>query len=73
MIKLREEIMRPELTWQAAIIEMMKRPDKVAKLGKPAGFGHSSVKAPPKVVKLVSRPLPAAHVPSDDEDMIDLD
>jgi hypothetical protein len=67
------QCMRIWLMWQSEILELLKRSDKVAKLGKPAGFGHSSVRAPPKVVQSASIPSLAAPKPIDDEDMIDLD
>jgi hypothetical protein len=56
---------------------MLKRPDQGSRLGKPAGMGFSSVKAPP--VPLVakpptSRPIAApARSEEDDEEMVDLD
>lgn len=55
---------------------MLKRPDQGSRLGKPAGMGFSSVKAPPVVAKPpVARALSKAAGPAvdDDEQMIDLD
>jgi minichromosome maintenance protein 10 len=58
---------------QAEAIEMLRRPDKAAKLAKPAGMGFSSVKAPAVPTKMKTV-LPAAKpLRDDDEDMIDLD
>jgi hypothetical protein len=57
---------------------MLKRPDQGSRLGKPAGMGFSSVKAPP--VLPVSKPPiasatanPTRQAADDDEDMVDLD
>jgi hypothetical protein len=62
---------------QAEAIDMLKRPDQGSKLGKPAGMGFSSVKAP---TQPVAKQPPASasvkpHGPAieDDEDMVDLD
>jgi len=56
---------------------MLKRPDQGSKLGKPAGMGFSSVKAPPipPSVKspIASAPSKPVGPPQDDEEMIDLD
>lgn len=57
---------------QAEAIELLRRPDKVAKLGKPAGFGYSSVKAPPKEAAPVPPPRTIPK-PTEEEDMVDLD
>jgi hypothetical protein len=56
---------------------MLKRPDQGSRLGKPAGMGFSSVKAPPvphdtrpSIVGTTSR-APAQE--DGDEEMVDLD
>jgi len=57
---------------------MLKRPDQGSKLGKPAGMGFSSVKAPP-VLPLVKSSVPIPNIQpagpalDDDEEMVDLD
>jgi len=63
---------------QAEAIEMLKRPDQGSRLGKPAGMGFSSVKAPP--VPPVARPPvasttanPTGQEGDDEEEMVDLD
>jgi hypothetical protein len=58
---------------QAEAIEMLRRPDKAAKLGKPAGMGFSSVKAPAVPTKTTTAPLTIRPLRDDNEDMIDLD
>jgi hypothetical protein len=56
---------------------MLKRPDQGSRLGKPAGMGFSSVKAPP--VPLVAKPPTTSSTPKSagqedgDEEMVDLD
>jgi hypothetical protein len=55
---------------------MLKRPDQGSRLGKPAGMGFSSVKAPP--VPLVAKPPISSTVTQparseEDEEMVDLD
>jgi hypothetical protein len=58
---------------QAEAIELLRRPDKVAKLGKPAGFGYSSVKAPPKEAAPAQPPRIMSKPTEEEEDMVDLD
>ena len=59
---------------------MLKRPDQGSRLGKPAGMGFSSVKAPPippaakaSVPSTVTRPTQSEGPAEDDEEMVDLD
>ena len=62
---------------QAEAIEMLKRPDQGSRLGKPAGMGFSSVKAPP-IPPVVKPPISSTVTQpegpgEDDEEMVDLD
>jgi hypothetical protein len=57
---------------------MLKRPDQIVRLGKPAGMGYSSVKAPPvppvAVKKTVAQAVKSAATNKDEgEPMVDLD